>query len=452
MTPQFIKGYLTPGLFWSLTLCFLFVPLQSLASDLTLSDAVKIALTSNPNLQAANFQTLSAREKMLQARSGTLPQVQVSGKYSQTTNPMWAFGNTLNQESITTQDFDPAQLNDPGSIDNFATVFSVTWPLYDQGQTFYGLQQAKLNQAAATRFTDRTRQQVIAGTITAYIGTLLARENQIVLHQVTQTARSHLKLVQSRYDGGFVAKSDLLRAQVHIADLDQQLAEAESQINIARCRLAVVMGIGGELEYVLSTPLKAGDPIAGSLASWVSTALSSRPDLKRLTFQKQIAQKEIDKSNAARHPLVSLTGNYEINTQDFQDTANNYTIGAAITVPLFTGGRISAKIRQAQINLKQITAMALGLNQQICGETRQAFFNAQSAWEKIRVTKAAVSQSEESLRIVKNRYNSGLFTITDLLDAEAMVQQSLTRQIKAVHDYRAAATHLDLAAGMIDKN
>jgi len=96
--------------------------------------------------------------------------------------------------------------------------------------------------------------------------------------------------------------------------------------------------------------------------------------------------------------------------------------------------------------------MLQDMEQRICGETRQAFFNAQSSWERIQVAQSAIGQSKESLRIVKNRYNSGLFTITDLLDVEVVVQQSLTNHLKAVHDYRAAITRLELAAGIMAIN
>ncbi|OGR10736.1 MAG: hypothetical protein A2277_13680 [Desulfobacterales bacterium RIFOXYA12_FULL_46_15] len=91
------------------------------------------------------------------------------------------------------------------------------------------------------------------------------------------------------------------------------------------------------------------------------------------------------------------------------------------------------------------------LNRQVCGETKQAFFNAKSSWERIPVAKAAVGQAGESLRIVKNRYDRGLFTITDLLDAEVAVQQSMMNHLKSLHDYKAAATRLSLAAGSMDK-
>jgi outer membrane protein len=415
------KGFLVP--LWMMAAVLLVFPIQALASDLTLSKAVETALSGNSGLQASGFGVLSAQEKIIQARSGAMPRVTLSGQSSHTTNPMWAFGTRLNQESITAGDFDPDRLNNPDGITNYASTLSVAWPVYDSGQTWYGLQQAQLNHEAAAFFEKRTRQQVVAGTITAYIGALFTLEKQNIIQQILETARSHLKLVESRYNGGFVTKSDLLRAQVQIADLEQQLAEAKSQTDISKCQLNVVMGVAGTPDYTLSTQLKADAPVHGSLETWVGTALSNRPDLRHLEFQRQIAQKEIDKSKASRNPSVTLAGNYEINSEDFNE---------------------------AGINLEQVKALHKGMEQQICGETRQAFFNAQSAWERIRVTQAAVGQSRESLRIVKNRYNSGLFTITDLLDAQVMVQQSLTHQIKAVYDYKAAATRLNLAAGIID--
>lgn len=427
------------------------VPFPGLTEDLTLSSAVDAALSNNPQLQAARYGVLSSREKTLQARSGAIPQVQVSEQFSHTTNPMWAFGTRLNQQSITAKDFAPDRLNDPDGITNYASVLSVAWPVYDSGQTWYGVQQARLNQESALASEDRARQQVTAGTIIAYIQVLLARENHQVLHQLLKTAGSHLKLIQSRYNGGFVAKSDLLRAQVHIADLEQQILEAQSQTDIARCNLNIAMGIGTDIYYTLVSPLEPGNPVSGSLDSWISAALSNRPDLKQMNLQQQIAEKEIDKSRSLQYPSVNLAGNYEINSEDFENTGANYTIGAIVSVPLFTGGRISAKIREATINLKQTQTMLRAMGQQVCGETRQAFFNAQSAWNRIRVARAAIGQSEESLRIVRNRYQNGLFTISDLLDAEVMVQQSLTRHLKAIHDYKAAVTRLYLAAGTIEQ-
>ena len=85
-------------------------------------------------------------------------------------------------------------------------------------------------------------------------------------------------------------------------------------------------------------------------------------------------------------------------------------------------------------------------------ETQRAFYQAQSAWQSIAVARSAIAQAEESLRIVSNRYASGLLTIVDLLDAQIALQQVRVHLFTALHDYKVARIELALAAGIIDKN
>lgn len=85
-------------------------------------------------------------------------------------------------------------------------------------------------------------------------------------------------------------------------------------------------------------------------------------------------------------------------------------------------------------------------------QTREAFLKALSAKERIQVVNIAVDQAEESLRIVKNRYNNGLITMVTLLDAEEARQQAHTNYFKALHDYKMARVELELAAGIIDSD
>ncbi len=430
-------------------------PCTALAAEnpqLSISQAVETALVHNPGLEAAQKRIRAAEEKITQADAGLMPQAYLSQRYSHTTNPMWAFGTKLNQEQITAADFDPSRLNHPDAIDNFATSVSVSWPVYDSGRTWYGSQQARLSHEAVNFMTDRVRQQVIARTVTAYAGVLLSHENRSVVEQSLETARTHFRMVESRFKGGFVVKSDLLRAQVHIADLEQQLLQARSQTDIARCMLNVAMGVDGNMHYELTSPLEKGKGIGDTLDVWIARALSTRPDLTHLKLQGNIAEKELAKARSAHYPSVSLEGNYELNSEKGDDFADNYNIGALVSLNLYSGGRISAGIREAQASLEEVQAMIRATEQQVCGETRQAFFNAQSAWERIKVAQAATGQAEESLRIVQNRYNSGLFTITDLLDAETALQQARTNHLRAVHDYRVAAVQLALAAGTLDEN
>ena len=112
---------------------------------------------------------------------------------------------------------------------------------------------------------------------------------------------------------------------------------------------------------------------------------------------------------------------------------------------------MSAKEREANALHQAAKADVNGGELRVRMETRQAFFQARSARESVRVTQSAIEQSEENLRIIRNRYNSGLETIVTLLDSEVALQQSRTNHFRKLHDYQVAATRLLLATGTIDQ-
>jgi outer membrane protein TolC len=147
-----------------------------------------------------------------------------------------------------------------------------------------------------------------------------------------------------------------------------------------------------------------------------------------------------------------LQGNYEINSEAFSDSHDNYTLGAMVRVNLYSGQRISSQAAAAKARVAQVKAMRKGLELAVGVETRKAFYQAQSTWQSITVASKAVDQAEEGLRIVGNRYAGGLLTIVDLLDAQVALQQARTRHFKALHDYKAARIDLALATGTIDKD
>ncbi len=422
------------------------------SEPLTMAEAIQIAVNQNPQVRAANFQVKAMESNSIQARSGFFPQIDFSETFNRTTNPMWAFGTKLNQGSITQEDFDPARLNDPDAINNFATAVSMSWSIYDGGRTKIGWEQAKQNLEVASLMLERTRQQVIAQTATVYVRLLLAQKNIAVVNQALETAQANLKMIESRYHNGFVVKSDVLRAMVRIADLRQQHLQAESRVEVAKAMLNASMGSPGDTPLNLVTPLAVGEQIKGEIEDWIHTALSKRLDLEKLRHQEEMARKEIDKSRAGHFPDLRLVGNYEIDSEDFSDTADNYTIGAVVKVNLFSGYHITGKTEAAKSFLNRLQEIRKAMELGIQVQTREAFLTALSSWERIPVAHTAVDQAEEGLRIVKNRYKNGLITMVTLLDSEEARQQAHTNYFKALHDYKVARIELALASGTIDTN
>ena len=424
----------------------------SLPEPISMTEAIHIAVEQNPEIKAVRFQMDAVKSNSVKALSGFYPQLNFTQSFNRTTNPMWAFGTKLNQAAITQGDFDPTRLNDPDPINNFTSNFSASWSVFEGGRTKLGWEQAKQNLSIESLTLERTRQNVIVQTAKAYVGLVLAQKNIMVTKQALDTSNANLNMIKSRYTSGFVVKSDLLRAMVYIADLEQQQLLAESRFKINEAMLNASMGSGEANPLNPVTPLTIGVEINGSIDTWIDAALSKRPEMENLRIEEEIAKKEVEKSRAGHYPDVNLVGNYEINSEDFSGSADNYSIGAVMRVNIFSGNRITEETKAAKSLLSRVQEMQKSIKLGIKVQVREAFLKAKSARKRIEVAKTAVDQSEEGLRIVRNRYNNGLLTIVGLLDAELACQQAHTNYFKALHDYKVARVELELAAGTLGTN
>jgi outer membrane protein TolC len=280
---------------------------------------------------------------------------------------------------------------------------------------------------------------------------LLAMQNREVVDQSLLTAQAHLKLIQDRHRTGLAVKSDVLRAQVRIADLEQQRLTADSRVQVAQAMLYAAMGSEDAGPIEPQTPLDKCVLLEGGLNHWMDLGLSKRPDLKQRELEQVIARKAVRRSKAGHWPRLALQGNYEFNSEDFSDSHDNYTVGAVMQLDLYSGRRTSSMVAAAKANLAGTKANYEGAVLQVRVETQRAYYQAKSAWKSIAVARAAVDQADEGLRIVANRYGGGLLTIVNLLDAQVALQQARTQVFKALHDYKVARIDLALASGTINK-
>ena len=442
-------------LLWALIFVMTFtLPLSvsAEAQSLSLEEAISAALKHNPQLVATRHEVEAAGFQVTNARSGLLPQLYLSESFNHTNSPLWAFGTKLNQGVIEATDFNPNHLNEPDAISNFNTALSLTWNIYDGGQTWIGWRQAQQGRQAAVLSLQRAEQKIIAQAAKAYMGLLLAEENHGVIVHSLETARVHLKLVQNRFRSGISVKSDVLRAQVRIADLEQKRLMAHSQIQVAQAMLHAAMGQPDTGSIIPATPFDRCTALKENLTQLIDRALEKRVDLKQLNLQKVIAIKEVDRTRAGHWPTLALQGSYEHNSEEFSESADNYTVGAVLRMNLYSGQRVSSQTAVAKAMVAKVESLCKGIELKVRVETQRAFYQAQSTWQSISVARSAVVQAEESLRIVGNRYGNGLLTIVDLLDAQVALQQAHIQVFKALHDYKVARIELALAVGELDRN
>ena len=423
---------------------------SSATGPLTMADAIKIAITNNPELKASVFSERAAQSSLGQARAGFLPVINFTETFKRTNTPMWVFGNLLNQGKITKNDFNPSILNDPDAINNFTSLLSISMPVYSGGRIYNSFKKAELNSRIAGLMHKQTEQGIIAKTSLAYTGLLLAKKNFEVILQSLKSANASLRLVQSRYSNGFSVKSDLLRAKVRIADLEQQRLSANNRIEIAKSYLNAAMGLPVDTPVNVDAYFKKSSEPEGYLIDFIRKAVKNRPELQILRLKKEIAVKGIKIAESAHLPSINIFANYENNSEDLSNGQNDYSLGAAMHINLFSGFGINSKINSAKLSLNRIREIHKSMETGIKIQTRQAWLDLKTAWKRIHVADSALEQAVENLRIIRNRYENGLLTIVSLLDAELADQRARANHFNAVYDYESARIKLALASGTLN--
>jgi outer membrane protein TolC len=422
------------------------------APELSLGEAVTTALEKHSALRVAEHQHAAAVAGVDQALAGFFPRVDFSEGFTRSDNPVYAFGSLLNQGRFTAADFAVDKLNNPGAINNWRTNLAGSVPLFLGGRTVLGYRQAQLGRDAADQGRARAEQEVIFGVVRAYAGVLLSREALAAVEASVRTAEANLAAAEARYDAGIVVASDALAARVRLARLREEAIAAANQLRLAGAALNEAMGlplnrphrVGGRLELAAS----AHERLEGLDA----LALTNRPDYRQVELEVQRLEKEILRAKGALLPTMHVMGNYEINNNNFASNGqDNWSVGVVLNLNLFNGGADRARIAEAQANHQRAVAQRERIANAIALEVHEAFLAHRTARERVAVAREAVAQAEESLRIVRDRYEAGLTTIVELLDSETALTAARTNVTRTLYDATVSQARLDLSLGRLDR-
>jgi outer membrane protein TolC len=422
------------------------------SADLSLAEAVKIALEKHPALRAASHQAAAAAAGTDQARAGFLPRVDFSEGFSHSDNPVYAFGALLNQGRFTAADFAVDRLNHPDAISNWRTNIAGSVPLFMGGRTLLGYQQAEIGREAAERGRARVEQEIIFGVVRAYYGILLAREAQTTVEAAVRTAEANLATAEARTEAGVAVASDALAARVRLARLKEEGIAAANQVRLARAGLNDAMGVALDQSFRITASLDLAPLRYDRLEGLDTLAREQRPEYRQAALEEQRLEKEVLRAKGALLPTMHLIGNYEINNHRFSsDGQDSWSVGVVLNVNLFNGGADRARIVEAQANHQRAVALRERLSSAIALEVRDAYLALQTARERVAVAKDAVAHAEESLRIVQDRYEAGLTTIVELLDSETALTAARTNLTRTLYEATVGQARLDLNLGTLDR-
>jgi outer membrane protein TolC len=407
-------------------------------------------LGQNPQVESVHADWQAAGAAADIAKTALFPQLNFSEDISRGDDPVYVFGTKLRQQQFTQADFSLNSLNRPAPVGNFATRFTGQWRLFDGWATEDRLRAAQLGAKSAEQMSGAVNQAIILQVVEAYQAVLYAeRQIEIAQHQ-EQTAETLLHDAQAHVKAGLAVDSDLLAAQVNLAEQQEERIAAEDAEETAWEELQTAMGAtDGTSARPTLQPLEAKTFPDGVLADDLAAGLKTRPELQALRSAMSAEQRAVGAAKADFLPQIGAYGNWETDRQTFAGTGgDNWVAGVSLSLDVLPLAKL-ARLRQERAVQQKAEAQEQTAELQIRLAVERAYTGHQTAERMVATAWAAMEQSAESLRILRNRYNAGLATMTDLLRAEDAQRQSQNDYWRAAYGDTVSYAALLFATGRL---
>ncbi|NMC32253.1 MAG: TolC family protein [Veillonellaceae bacterium] len=406
------------------------VPTAPTVMELTLDQAVQLALVNNPNGKIAVFDYEAAKGALTAARSYRWPTISATHRDSRTL--------------AAPTDREP----NPTATDNYSNSVSLSWILWSGNKIESQVSQAKLSLDSSQWGIVAARQQLKYSATDAYFKFMAARDAVKLAQESVTRLERYLQDVKLQFDVGVVAKVDVLRSEVELAKAKQTLIEAQNAYDITMANLNNVMGLP------LTTELKVKGDLSYSkfeadLAACVDLALRQRPEIFQYTDAAKSAQEGIAVAKAGYLPSISATYTNGWNNTNFPGGTNyNWTVYLTTSWTFLDSGLTAGNVKKAVETYHKTQEQLRQTVDSVQLDVRSTYLSLKSAEQSIQTSSAAVGLAEEDYGIKVIRYQAGVGTNLDVLDAQVALTTAKNNYLKAMYDYNNYRSQLDKSMGM----
>lgn len=418
------------------------------AEGLSLPDAVEIALRRNPLTRTASAGRELADAELSEAHSRRMPSLTTAGSFTRSNNPVFVFGSLLEQGRFGPTNFAIDSLNHPDAINNFRSSLTLRFPVFDQRETQTRIATARIQQQRADHQTSLIEQQIRLEVIKSYYGLLLTREKLKVAEEAVKTAEADVKRARDLVETGVVVRSDLLAARVQSAQFRQQQIQMTGELVTALASLNLALGLPLDTPQQPSAELVDRRFIVDPMEMLASQALQNRSDYQSAILLSQSKTAQLRGARGEWLPRVDTFVSVGRSSEHFSNGSGDYSAGATVSFDLFDAGR-KARIARAKAAQSIAEAEQEHLADQIHFEVVRAYQQYVAARERLGVVAEVSAQAQETLRIVQDRYNAGITTITELLHAETALVRARSDELAARYDQYVSYANVLLATGQL---
>lgn len=406
---------------------------------LTLHDAVVLALKQNPQTLISEYQAKQTAQEQTVQFAGLLPTV--TGSVNETRErenlealfgrPVAGFPNVI------------------GPFDVFAVGTQFTVPLFSLS-TIRSWQASKFDSAAARNSAQVTREQVALMVTTEYLNILRASAD-------VRAAETRVDLAQALYDqasdlqkNGAGTGIDTLRSNVELQNEKQRLIAAKTDHDVAIFQLQRLLGVEPSQSVELVDEMSFYETPAISVEESLDKAWQSRPEMRQINESVRAAESRKSAAWDMHLPTLDANGFWEEQGLTAGSVIPVYQYVAEVKVPIFSGNRTHAEVKEADLEIQKLKQQRLDLRNAIAVEVRTASAQLESARKQVEVANEGMALAKEEVQQARDRFAAGVANNVEVVQAQDALSRASDNQITALYQYNASRANLAHSVGQME--
>ena len=407
---------------------------------ITLEQAIQLARQNNQTFKEARLNLNQAEDQLQEALAAEFPTLSLQTDLQRSTsasNEIRASGGGFGATDGVTTDLN--------------ATLQLNYNLYTGGQRPAQIRLSESQVRTQELALEQAAEQLRFDVTDAYYAVQQADSQVEIARAAVSDAEQSLRDAELLEEAGLGTRFDVLQAEVQLANEEQNLTRALSQQRIRRRELVEVLGLGQQIEVTAATPPEVAGTWDLSLEESIVRAYQNRSELEQQLEQREIGEANQNIALANIKPNVSLFTRY--NVRDIIDdgsgtgtgTGDGLAIGAQLQWTLYDGGQARARAEQAKEDVAIAENRFDQIRNQIRREVEQAFYNLEANEQNIDTATIAVEQAEESLRLARLRFQAGVGTQTDVINAQSELTRARGNLLTAIIDYNRSLAALQRA-------
>ncbi|RZJ39738.1 MAG: TolC family protein, partial [Chryseobacterium sp.] len=326
-------------------------------------------------------------------------------------------------------------------------------PIFAGGKIKYGIQSAEYLVEASKLSTENDKIAIAYNVSQAYNNLFKANQAITVLKDNLTASQKRDESFQKLETNGIIARNDKLKANLQTSNIELQLLEAENNFSIANINMDLLLGLPDATEIEIDENYLRELSENQAVSYYLSEATENRKDLQAIDYQRKAASLGIKSAKAENLPTIALTGGYvAADVPNILTVVNAANIGVGVQYNIDNLWKKNSSLLKAEAQEKQLSATNDLLTDQIKLEVNRDYQNLEFSKKKISVYEKSAIQATENYRVTKNKFDNGLATITELLDADTAQISANINVVNAKADAALAYRKLLQTSGILTLN